>query len=249
MPNTRFLRSPVTAIVLAVLAFATALSALGYALSRSSTPPRSVGTISVSTNASLSGAPDTLTANFAVTDTASTAASALDQNNSQMAQLQGVFISARVPKSALQTSDLSVSPTYNNYGTVTGYRTEDDLTVTVHDFAKAAKAIDAAENAVGNDVQINGISFSLSNNSRLLTRARVLAMQQAYAEAKSFAAGAGEKVGAAISISNQQQVTTPLPFGYASADNLAFKAAEPVPIRAGTLKISVHVNVTYRLLG
>jgi hypothetical protein len=239
----------VTAVVLAVLALATALSALGYALSRSSAPPSSVGTVTVSADANLSGAPDTLTANFAVTDTAGTAAGALDENNSQMAQLQGVFISARVPKSALQTSDLSVSPTYNSYGTLTGYRTEDDLTVTLHDFTKAAKAIDAAENAVGNNVQINGISFSLSNNSKLLGRARVLAMQEAYAEAKSFAAGAGEKVGAAISISNQQQVTTPVPFGYAGLYKAAFNADEAVPIRAGTLKIGVHVNVTYRLLG
>ena len=250
MPNTRFLRSPVTAIVLAVLALATAISALGYAFSRSSSPPRSLGTISVTADANLVGAPDTLTANFAVTDTASTAAGALDQNDSQMAQLQGVFISARVPKSALRTENLNVSPTYNNYGAITGYRSEDDLTVTMHDFAKAAKAIDAAENAVGNDVQINGISFSLSNNSRLLGRTRVLAMQEAYAEAKSFATGAGEKVGAAISISNQQQVTTPVPFEYyAGVVKAAFSANEPVPIRAGTLKAGVHVDVTYRLLG
>ncbi len=249
MSKTRFLRSPATAIVLAVLAFATALSALGYALSRTSSPLSAVGTIAVTADAHVSGAPDTLTASFSVSDTAGTAASALDQNNSQMARLQGVFISARVPRSALQTNNLSVSPTYNRHGTLTGYRAEDDLTVTMHDFVKAGRTIDAAESAVGSDVQIDGISFSLSNNSKLLAQARSQAMQQANAEAKGFATGAGEKVGTAISISNQQQVTTPYPLGFDNAVAKSdFAALEPVPIRAGTLQVSVHVDVKYRLL-
>ncbi len=248
MVSIRFLRSPTTVSVLAILAFAAAFSALGYSLYGRSTPRRAVGTISVKANAQLSGTPDTLTAQFSVTTSGSTAASALDQNNSLMQQLQEVFTSARVPKSALQTNNLNLSPTYDRYGVLTGYQTADDLTVTMHDFAKAGQTIDSAAHVVGNDVQINNISFSLSNNSKLLARARALAMQQAYAEAKGFAAGAGERVGAATSISNQQQVTTPLPFGNLSLFKSAIAAGEAVPIQAGTLQVNVQVDVTYRLI-
>ena len=248
MASMRIWRSPAAVSVLAALAFATALSALGYTLSSGSTPSRATGTISVSADARLNGAPDTLTALFAVTTTASSAASALDQNDSLMQRLQNVFTTSGVPASGLQTSDLSVSPTYNNKGGLTGYRTEDDLSVTMHNFTKASRAIGVAENLVGDAVQINGITFSLSNNSELLRHARALAMQQALAEAAGFTSGAGETVGAAIQISNQQQVTTPLPFASGRLYKSAFAAGLAVPIQAGTLQVDVHVNVTYRLL-
>lgn len=230
--------------VVAILALFLGASALGYALSSSSSAPQNRGSIAVSASATLRGVPNTLAAQLAVTTKAATAAAALNANDGETRRLEQVFVASGVRSSDLQTENLNVSAVYNQYGTITGYSAEDDLTATVVGVAKAGRVIAAAENAVGNNVAINGISFSLSNGSTLTARARILAMHNARTEAAAFAKGAGEHVGAALRISNIEQTSPPIPFN-------TFKAAagtSSVPLRPGTSAVTVHVTVTFALV-
>ncbi|MGA8295811.1 MAG: SIMPL domain-containing protein [Acidimicrobiales bacterium] len=232
------------ALVASVLAIALAASALGYSLSSSSTGTKARGSIVVSASATLTGVPDTLSVQLAVTSKASSAAAALNANDAKTARLEKVFVASGVRRSDLRTENLNVSATYNQYGTVTGYSAEDDLDATVHGIARAGRVIAAAENAVGNDVAINGISFSISNGAHLATEARVLAVRHARADAASFATGAGESVGPALRISNIEQTSTPIPFNTFRA---ASSSAHGVPVAPGTSSVTVHVTVTFVL--
>lgn len=204
------------------------------------------GTIEVTGSANVEGTPDTLTLQMAVVTTQSSAAAALTRSNREMRRLQAVLTAAGVASADLATSGLNVSPTYDQASKVNGYQAEDDLTATLHDIAKSGAVIDAAENSVGNDAQINSIAFSLSNTGALQARARAEAMANARAQAESFARGGDETLGSIVKISPvQQSIPSPEPFN-ASAG--AVKAV-PVPIKPGRTQVSVQVDVIYRLVG
>ena len=58
--------------------------------------------------------------------------------------------------------------------------------------------------ATGNGVTLDGISFSISNQSALLATARAQAMQAANTEATQVAAGGGLALGPIVSITDQE---------------------------------------------
>lgn len=235
--------------VLSALALGIALSVGGYVLAggASSNNETGFGTVDVSASGSATGTPDTLSMQLSVTTTAHSAAAALNKNDTEMRHLQSVFHSNGVLQRDLQTTGLSVSPNYNRKGGVVSYGAEDDLSVTLHNIAKSGAVIDSAENAVGNDVSISDIEFSLSKTSGLERNARFQAMQNARSEAEDFAKGSGEALGPIekITIGQQSLPPTPLlPTLHASAFG---STASPVPIKPGTEQVSVEVDVIYRL--
>lgn len=232
------------AVTAAAIAIALGGSALGYSLSSSTTLPPTRGSIVVNASASVHGVPDTLTVQLTVTTQSSSAAAALDANDAESRHLEAVFEQRGVKSTDLQTENLNVSPSYNQKGMITGYSAQDSLTAVVHGISRAGAVIAVAENAVGNDVAINGISFSISNSSNLIARARVLAVRQARADAEAFAKGAGESVGPAMRITNIQQSEPPLPINTFSAAG----ASHSVPIKPGVSSVSVHVTVTFALV-
>lgn len=245
MALPRFFRSPALAVGLGALALAVGLAALGDALTNSSAPAGSAGTVEVNATGTATGSPNVLNVQLAVITKASSAAAALNKNNTEMHHLQAVFVGAGVAIKDLQTSNLDVSPTYNQTGSITGYGAEDDLSATLRSIAKSGAVIDAAENAVGNDVTINGITFSFSNDAPLMQQARVSAMKNARAQAADFAKGADEQLGSVLRISTSVNTPSPLPFNGAVASP-GIKAT-PVPIRSGTETESVSVDVVFAL--
>lgn len=234
------------AVGAAVVAIALGASALGYSLSSSTSVRPTRGSIVVNASATVHGVPNTLTVQLAVTTNAASAAAALNANDAKTRHLEVVFEQHGVKSADLQTQNLNVSATYNEHGAITGYSAQDSLTAVVHGISKAGAVIAVAENAIGNDVAINGISFSISNSSNLVARAQVLAVRQARADADEFAKGAGESVGAALRITNIEESQPPVPLNTYSAAAGAYRT---VPIKPGISSISVHVTVAFALIG
>ena len=203
-------------------------------------------TIEVTGTGTATGTPDTLTIQLAISTTADNATSALDNNNSEMKALEDVLTGAGVAKSDLQTSNLSLSPNYDSSGTIKSYGVEDNLTVTIRNLSTSGAVIDAAAHAAGNDVQIQGISFSISDTSTLMKTARLQAMQNANAQASDLATGAGSSLGPVIKITDQEQSVNPPPREFGASLPMASSAAA-VPVQAGSEQISVQVDVIYAL--
>jgi uncharacterized protein YggE len=213
--------------------------------SASAAPSDAPATVQVVGTGEVSGAPDTLTLQLGVSTNASSAVAALSKNDAEMARLQSMLEHAGVPVRDLATSDLELSPNYDPSGTITGYGVDDDLVVTMTDLRDAGTAIDAAADAVGNDVQINGLSFSLSNSSALLQAARTVAMRDAHRAALALASASGDRLGPVEKITDNEQVSappSPLPEFAASAAHAA-----AVPVRAGSEQINDQVTVVYEL--
>ncbi len=202
--------------------------------------------ITVTGVATVHGTPDTLTVQVGATTSSASATGALDKNNLEVATLEAVLASAGVAKADMQTSSLSLQPNLDRKGKVTGYQASDNLAVVVHGLARSGAVIDAAAHAVGNDAQIEGISFSISNTSALLAEARAAAVRDAEARAEVLASAAGAKLGPVVSIVDQEQqgsnVVTP---GASFAVHGA--GASPVPVQGGSEQLSVQVQVVYLL--
>src|SRR5260370_19288293 len=99
----------------------------------------------------------------------------------------------------IQTTTISIyqDQQYN----VIGYRAGNTVNVKIHPIANIGTVLGAAQGAVGNDIQISGISLQLSDNTSQLKGARQAAMAAAAARAKEWANLAGRHLGKVLSVS------------------------------------------------
>lgn len=210
---------------------------------KTSVPAAPGAQVSVTGSATVQGVPNTVSFEIGVHTTARSATAALRINNSRMNSLEASLRAHGVTKADMQTSQLDIYANTGKHGAIVSFSADNDLAVTMSDIAKAGAALDAAARAVGNDVNLNGISFSISNTSSLLATAREEAMHNAHAAASELAAAAGVSLGPVVRITDQ---ASSQPIIFASPINLA-KAAASVPLQAGTQPISDQVSVVYGL--
>ncbi len=205
----------------------------------------SPATISVTGTATVKGTPDTVNFQIGMQTTNVNAAAALSLNNGRVTALEAALMKHGVTKKEMQTSGLDIEETTNNMGMVTGFSVSDTLNVTMHQIAKAGAAIEAAAEAGGNGVELNGITFSISNDSKLLSTARANAMRNAHTEASNIASAGGTSVTGILKVTDQenQNSVLPSPVGF----NAAASVLKSVPVQAGSESLSVQVSVVYSL--
>jgi uncharacterized protein YggE len=203
----------------------------------------SSSTISVTGEGIVRGTPDTATFNIGVHTSNASASAALAANNQKMQALISALLKNGVKKKEMQTSGLNIYQMTNNTGVVTGFSVDDILNVTMHSVQKSGAAIDAAATAVGNGIQLNGITFSISNQSKLLASARSKAMKNARLAADQLAKAGNARVTGIVRVSAQETQTPPI---YYDASGAAV-AKTPLPVQTGSEPISVLVSVTYSL--
>jgi len=202
-------------------------------------------TITVTGNGQVEGTPDTATFDVGVETTAANAVDALERNNAQVVLLEASLEQHGVLAKNLQTSWFNLSANTNNNNVVTGFSADDSLSVTMNNLSGLGEALDAAVHATGNGVTLNGISFSIANQSSLLATARAQAMQQASTEASQLAAGGGLAVGPIVKVTDQENAGQQIFYGPVNA---AAAASSAVPVQAGQQQISVQVTVVYQLV-
>ena len=201
-------------------------------------------TITVTGSGTVEGTPDTVSFQIGVHTSSPTATAALEANNSQVRALESTLARDGVQKRDMQTSNLNISENRNRYNVLTGFSVDDDLNVTTHDISRAGAAIDAAARAVGNGVQLYGVTFSISDQSGLLATARAKAMQNARTEADQIAQGAGLALGGVVRVTDNENGSSPIPFLAYGAAGIASRS---VPIEAGSQPVNVQVTVVYLL--
>jgi uncharacterized protein YggE len=146
----------------------------------------------------------------------------------------------------IQTSRLSLQPQYppNRSGPspIVGYRASNRVTVRLRDVSKVASTIDTLVDAGAND--IGGISFAVSNASKLLDEARGQAVADARRKAEIYAKAAGVTLGAPLNITEEG---APAPVFRAKALALAPMAAGAPPVAQGEETLSVSVSMTWAI--
>jgi uncharacterized protein YggE len=190
--------------------------------------------------------PDTAVLSLGVSTLASTAIQSRDQAASSMTKLVDSLKANGVQEKDIATTQFSLNPEYNYSGSsprLTGYRVANFVSAKVRNVDHAAETLDAAVNAVGDDLQIGGITFTVDDPSALASQARAAAMNDARSKAQQLAEEGGVTLGRPTSITEVSS-PAPTPVNYDLRQAAVAGAASSV-VEPGQQEITVSVQVTY----
>src|SRR5437764_12711484 len=194
------------------------------------------------------GTPDTLRVVLGVETQAPSAKDALAANNDKANALVATLKDKGVQAKDIQTSQLSINPTYDNQGRrITGYQVNNQVTATIHDLAGAGALIDAAAAAVGDAVRVQSMGFSIDDDSALRAEARTQAVHLAQLQSEQMAKAAGVKLGA-IRFISEIPANSPTPYPNDDMAKGAFAGAPqaaPAPVMPGQQELSLTVDVVW----
>ena len=234
---TGWILTMVTALVVVAVGF------VGVELGHSKGGANS--TITVTGSGTVQGVPDTINFQIGVSTVNPTATAALSENDNRVRALEAALLKNGVTRKELQTSGLNIYENTNNLGAVTGFTVQDTLNVTMHKVQRAGTAIDAAAQAVGNGVQLNGVSFTITNDSSLLKAARIRAIDNARLAAGQLAKAGDTHVAGIVKITDNENQNSGVyypPFAAGEALHAS------VPIQTGSQPVNVQVTVIYSLV-
>lgn len=199
--------------------------------------------ITVSAAGKVQGTPDVADVAIGVSARGKTASEALDTANDRANKVIGALKDGGVADDDVQTTGLSIQPTYTNSGDITGYQVDNTVNAQLRDLSKAGALLDAAARIAGDEVRLQGITFSVDDDSALLATARTRAVKRARTQAQQLADAADVSLGSVVSIDEQSTV---VPYPRASAAGAA-DAASAIPIEPGTQTLTVSVTVVYAI--
>jgi uncharacterized protein len=201
-------------------------------------------TITVVGTGSASAAPDEGILSIGVAATRPSVRDAVSQATTDMNHLLGALHGQGVQDKDIQTSWISINQQTNCCPqTVTGYASSNQVSVTVHHVASATAIVEASIDAVGNDLQLNGINLQVADTTAITKSARAAAMSDAYARAQDWARLAGHHVGGLIDVS---EIVAP-----SQAPSLGIGkggGGGGIPIEIGQMSVTVTFTATYELL-
>lgn len=201
--------------------------------------------ITVNGTGTITVTPDTATVMLGVNADAASASAALDSANRQMDALISAIRAAGVAPEDITTSSIYLGNRYDNMGRPNGFSASNNLTVTVRGIDRTGPVIDAAAAGAGDNITLQGVSFSVADPEAVLGQARAAAIENARKRAGEYAEAAGVSVGAIRQIS-EAGVIAPQPM-YAVADGAAARDMAAMPIMAGDQQMSVSVTVVFSM--
>lgn len=195
------------------------------------------------------GPPDRASINAGVQTLAPTVVESSEQNQAIIERIFAALKQEGIEAADIQTADYSVWPEQQHDPrgsgeiTITGYRVNNTVRITVKDIDRLGKVLAAVTNAGAN--AIHGIGFSVKDTAALEGRARAAAMEDARIRAEALAGLAGVKLGKVLSISTSPGGSYPMPMMGGDRE-MAMSASVP-GISSGQLSINVQVQVSYEI--
>jgi uncharacterized protein YggE len=198
-------------------------------------------TIVGSATGRVEGVPDTLTVTLGVESHAGSAQAALAQNSERATRVIAALKAAGVADTDLQTSQLSLNPTFDQKGRPNGWGAANVVTARTHDVVNGGKIVDAAVAQAGDDIRVQGVVLSIEDTSRLVATARADAVHRARRQAGQLARAADVRLGPVQRITEQRPASPEL---FAQA-RIAGDVASSAPIEPGSQELTVDVTVVF----
>jgi uncharacterized protein YggE len=212
--------------------------------------PATTDRVSVSGTGSVEGVPDTLVADLRVhVSNLTTVAAALNAAAADAHAVIDTLHAKGLAPADIKTTDISLNQHYDNSGNLTGYDSGETLTISIHPLTHVSGILTGATRSGNNSVSLEGLSFDISDKTKLFSDARAAAFNNAKAAASQYATLGGTSLDHVVSIKAVVHNSSPAYGGYAASKGLAnadqLRAA--IPIRPGQKKVSVTVNVVWAL--
>ncbi len=198
------------------------------------------------------GTPDVAVLNMGVQTQASTVQEANTQAQDAMDSLMSTLRSNGVEEDDIQTQYFNISPQYGSsfapdrQPQIIGYQVSNSVNVKVRNIDDVSKVIDSSVSAVGDPLQVNGISLSIDDPTELQDAARENAVSVAKEKAQKLAQLAGVGLGDPVFVSEDSAFTSPPSPAY-DARLLEAQAAGSTPISPGELEVQVTVRLVYAI--
>ena len=187
--------------------------------------------------------PDMATIRLGVTSQGKSAREASDATARQMTKVIAALKGAGIAERDVQTSHLSLQPQYdpNRSGgqvRLIGFQAGNQVTVKIRALDKISGVLDQAIGAGANEM--SGIEFIVSDQGKLLDKAREDAIADTRRKAELYARAAGAKVGHVVAISEEGAAAPPYPMQ-------VLRAGAPMPVAPGEQTLRAVVTVSYEL--
>jgi uncharacterized protein len=198
--------------------------------------------VTVTGEGTASAAPDNAVIRLGVSSQGKTARAASDANAKEMTVVLAAIKDSGVADRDIQTTSLSLQPQYepNKTGAprLIGFQANNQVTVKIRDIGALPTVLDRAIAAGANEM--SGIEFVVSEQTKLLDKARAAAIADAHRKAELYANAAGMKVGRVMAISEEGAAPQPRPYQ-------AMRAGAAAPIAPGEQMLRAVVTVSYEL--
>ncbi len=195
----------------------------------------------------VSGTPDVLRVQLGVEVRRADVSAALREANAIQNRVRSAVRNDGVDPKDIQTSDVSLYPSFSSKGAPNGYTVNEMLTVKLRNLGRAGSTIGHAVEAGGNAARVQGVSFALEDNATLLEQARDAAYGDAKKKAQRYADLSGRALGQ-VELVSEQVPTGDQPMNQAYAPVAAAPARDSaVPLDAGQSQVSVSVTVRWSL--
>lgn len=205
------------------------------------------GTVTVTGTGSADAAPDLMVVSIGVECRAESVEDAYSRAGASSEAVASAFRRHGVEGADIRTAALNVRADVTwregEGQRVTGYVAASTLTVRLRAPGSASAAISEAVGAGGNDVRLNGLELTFSDDAAVRARAREAAWLDATSTARQYARLASARLGRVLSVVDNIPVQGPVPVtGIQRAASV-----EPLAVEAGDSTVAVAITVVWEL--
>lgn len=203
--------------------------------------------INVTGSGRASARPDVAEIQLGVETVNTDAGQAINENTERMTAVMAGLKGMKVEDKDIQTTNFNmwVEQVTDKEGKPTGemrYHVVNQIQVRLRDLSKAGELLQQSLKAGANTV--NGISFSVADQTALQREARDQAIAEAQAKAEQLATGLGVKLGPVRQVSEVSNVIVPGPLSL----ERGLAAAAPVPVSGGEFSVTVQIQVVFDIV-
>jgi len=186
------------------------------------------------------GVPDTLTADVGIEVVAPDVTAAMNQSSDRQRAVIDALTARGIAAEDISTTTVSLQPQYGDKSAITGYQAGNSIRVTIRELDAASSTLSTIVTAGGNATRINSVSYSIEDDSKLLSDARARAFNDAKNRAQQYAELSGLTLGRVISISEAPGGAPPPVAGGQGV-------AADVPLQPGQQTVSFSVTAVWEL--
>lgn len=203
--------------------------------------------IAVSGEGKVKAVPDQAFISVTVETKGTNATNVKKQNDETVEKVIQFIKKSKLPKEDVQTKRISLNPQYDWEKKKHTYNATQTIEILLKDLSQYDELMDGLVDAGIN--RINSVEFKTSKLTQYQSEARKLAMKEAKQKAEDYVSVLGQKVGKALTITDNSQNYFPQPMYEARMMKTAM-ADESMPretLAIGEINIIANVNVSFIL--
>jgi uncharacterized protein YggE len=203
--------------------------------------------ISVTGEGKVKVTPDQAFISISVETKGSNATDVKKQNDASVEKVVQYLKRSKLQQSDIQTRRVSLNPQYDYDKKKYSYNATQTIEILLRDLSYYDALMEGLVDSGIN--RINTVEFKSSKLEQHQSEARKLAMQDAKLKAQDYVSVLGQKVGKAISISDNTQIYNPQPVMYAMAMDKAESGggAPRETVAIGEINVTANVSVGFLL--